>query len=115
MPRGGGGGLGEHLLEADPRGVWEGDLAEVREGGDPGPHLLSGCAQVSYHKAQLVNVILSGEQGAVIKHLSQHAAHRPEIHTLSVVPGPGQELRSTIPSGGNLTSRKLSQPRNQGY
>ena len=100
--KGRGRGLRDHLLEADPGGVGEGDLAEVREGGDPGPHLLGGCAQVPDDQAQLVDVVLAGEQGAVVEELGQHAAHGPEVDTLGVVPGPVQELRGPIPPCGHL-------------
>ena len=100
--QGGGWGFRDHLLEADPGGVGEGDLAEVREGGHPGPHLLGGCAEVPDDQTQLVDVVLAGEQGAVVEQLGQDATHGPEVDTLGVVPGPVQELRGPIPPCGHL-------------
>lgn len=61
--------LRNHLLVADSTTVREGNLAVVRKTRHSRPHLLGGRAQVAYDQTQLVDVILPGEERAVVEEL----------------------------------------------
>ncbi len=88
--------VGHDGLQGDRLRVGERDLGEIGQRPDPRPDLLVGRAQDLDHDAELVDVVLAGEDGRVIEHLAEDAAHRPEIDGLCILPGAVQQFRSPI-------------------
>ena len=67
---------------------WAGGQAadvELRLGvGDEGDVGLGGAAQHLLDLADLVQVVFAGEHGLVVDHLSQDAAHTPDVKSFAV-------------------------------
>ena len=49
-------------------------------------------------EAELVDVVLPGEERAAVAELAQHAARRPQVHPRRVHPRPVQQLRRAVPA-----------------
>lgn len=70
--------------------------------GDGVDDIIRGRAQQLGDDGKLVHVVLSGEQGLALEHLSEDAARTPDIN-LDIVFLPGEHnLRSSVVSGGNI-------------
>lgn len=51
---------------------------------------------------ELIEIVLAGKDGPVADHLSQNAAHRPNINGLGVALRVEHDFRCPVPPSGNI-------------
>lgn len=108
----------EHLCQ-EVNGVWVlghawddasdlvgGPLGEaglvVGQAGDAWPHLLGGGAQGAEDAEELVDLRVTGPQGALVDHLDKDGADGPNVHSRRVLALAKEDLGRAVPQGDHL-------------
>lgn len=74
----------------------------VRVLGDTRPCLLVGSAKHTEDAEQLIDLAVTREDGAVVEHFDEDAAHGPNVDGASILSSSEKNLRCAIPKSHDL-------------